>query len=71
MPAIAAPAQWGPDMAPMHPAIIHHRRNRRRLRPRMVVLVDRKTARNEGDLVMAAEHITPEAINFMARTAAA
>ena len=34
---------------------------------RMVVLVDEEDRENEGDLVMAAEHITPEAINFMAR----
>ena len=34
---------------------------------RMVILVDDEDRENEGDLVMAAEHITPEAINFMAR----
>jgi 3,4-dihydroxy 2-butanone 4-phosphate synthase/GTP cyclohydrolase II len=34
---------------------------------RMVVLVDEEDRENEGDLVMAAEHISPEAINFMAR----
>ena len=34
---------------------------------RMVVLVDEEERENEGDLVMAAEHVTPEAINFMAR----
>jgi len=34
---------------------------------RMVVLVDEEDRENEGDLVMAAEHVTPEAINFMAR----
>lgn len=34
---------------------------------RMVILVDEEDRENEGDLVMAAEHITPEAINFMAR----
>jgi 3,4-dihydroxy 2-butanone 4-phosphate synthase/GTP cyclohydrolase II len=33
----------------------------------MVILVDEEDRENEGDLVMAAEHITPEAINFMAR----
>jgi 3,4-dihydroxy 2-butanone 4-phosphate synthase / GTP cyclohydrolase II len=33
---------------------------------RMVVVVDDEDRENEGDLVMAAEHITPEAINFMA-----
>lgn len=34
---------------------------------RMVVLVDDEDRENEGDLIMAAECITPEAINFMAR----
>ncbi len=34
---------------------------------RMVILVDEEDRENEGDLVMAAEHVTPEAINFMAR----
>ncbi len=34
---------------------------------RMVVLVDEEDRENEGDLVMAAEHATPEAINFMAK----
>jgi 3,4-dihydroxy-2-butanone 4-phosphate synthase/GTP cyclohydrolase II len=33
---------------------------------RMVVVVDDDDRENEGDLVMAAETITPEAINFMA-----
>ena len=34
---------------------------------RMVILVDEEDRENEGDLVMAAEHVTPDAINFMAR----
>ena len=34
---------------------------------RMVVLVDEEDRENEGDLILAAEHCTPEAINFMAR----
>nr|WP_316639373.1 bifunctional 3,4-dihydroxy-2-butanone-4-phosphate synthase/GTP cyclohydrolase II [uncultured Roseateles sp.] len=34
---------------------------------RMVILVDEEDRENEGDLVIAADHITPEAINFMAR----
>ncbi len=34
---------------------------------RMVVLVDDEDRENEGDLVMAADAVTPEAINFMAR----
>ncbi len=34
---------------------------------RMVVVVDDEDRENEGDLLMAAEFVTPEAINFMAR----
>ena len=34
---------------------------------RMVILIDEEDRENEGDLVVAAELITPEAINFMAR----
>jgi 3,4-dihydroxy 2-butanone 4-phosphate synthase/GTP cyclohydrolase II len=34
---------------------------------RMVVLVDDEDRENEGDLCMAAEKVTPEAVNFMAR----
>ncbi|NUN48033.1 MAG: bifunctional 3,4-dihydroxy-2-butanone-4-phosphate synthase/GTP cyclohydrolase II [Candidatus Brocadiae bacterium] len=34
---------------------------------RMIVLVDDENRENEGDLCMAAEAVTPEAINFMAR----
>lgn len=34
---------------------------------RMVVLVDDEDRENEGDLVMAAEKVTPDAINFMLR----
>ncbi len=36
---------------------------------RMVILMDDEGRENEGDLVMAAEFITPEAINFMVREA--
>ena len=34
---------------------------------RMLVVVDDEDRENEGDLVMAAELVTPEAVNFMAR----
>jgi len=34
---------------------------------RMVVVVDDEDRENEGDLTIAAERITPEAVNFMAR----
>ena len=34
---------------------------------RMVILIDDEDRENEGDLVLAAEKVTPDAINFMAR----
>jgi 3,4-dihydroxy 2-butanone 4-phosphate synthase/GTP cyclohydrolase II len=34
---------------------------------RMIVLVDDENRENEGDLVIAAEKVTPEAVNFMVR----
>src|SRR5688572_30069907 len=34
---------------------------------RMVVLLDDQDRENEGDLIMAAEHVTPEAVAFMIR----
>ena len=34
---------------------------------KMIVLMDDETRENEGDLCMAAEQVTPEAINFMAK----
>ena len=36
---------------------------------RMVIVVDDEDRENEGDLVMAAQFVTPEAVNFMAREA--
>jgi 3,4-dihydroxy 2-butanone 4-phosphate synthase/GTP cyclohydrolase II len=36
---------------------------------KMVILVDEEDRENEGDLVLAAEYVTPEAINFMAKHA--
>jgi 3,4-dihydroxy 2-butanone 4-phosphate synthase/GTP cyclohydrolase II len=36
---------------------------------RMVILVDEEDRENEGDLVLAADFVTPEAINFMIRHA--
>jgi len=36
---------------------------------KMVILVDEEDRENEGDLVLAADHVTPEAINFMAKHA--
>src|ERR1051326_5845354 len=34
---------------------------------RMLVVVDDEDRENEGDLTLAAEKVTPEAVNFMAR----
>ena len=34
---------------------------------RMVILVDEEDRENEGDLIVASDHVTPEAINFMAK----
>ena len=33
----------------------------------MIVITDDEGRENEGDLLMAAEKVTPEAVNFMAR----
>ena len=50
-------------IAPIEEIIIEMRSGR------MVILVDEEDRENEGDLVLAAEHVTPEAINFMAKHA--
>ena len=34
---------------------------------KIVILIDEEDRENEGDLVLAADHVTAEAINFMAR----
>jgi len=34
---------------------------------RMVVLIDEEDRENEGDLILAADHVSAQAINFMAR----
>lgn len=36
---------------------------------KMVLLIDDEDRENEGDLVLAADHVTPKAINFMAMEA--
>jgi 3,4-dihydroxy 2-butanone 4-phosphate synthase/GTP cyclohydrolase II len=36
---------------------------------KFIILVDDEDRENEGDLVMAAEHVTPQAVNFMAKHA--
>src|SRR3979409_1167985 len=38
-------------------------------RGRMIVLADAEDRENEGDLVLAADFVTPEAINFLAHPA--
>lgn len=49
------------DIAPIQDIIAEIRAGR------MVVLVDEEDRENEGDLLFAAEFVTPEKINFMAR----
>ncbi|MDP8222341.1 MAG: bifunctional 3,4-dihydroxy-2-butanone-4-phosphate synthase/GTP cyclohydrolase II [Candidatus Lernaella stagnicola] len=44
------------------PEVIEEMRN-----GRMIILVDDEDRENEGDLCVAAEHITPDAINFMSK----
>ena len=34
---------------------------------KMVIIMDDEDRENEGDLMLLAEHVTPEAINFMAK----
>ena len=49
------------DLDPVETALADLRRGK------MVIVVDDADRENEGDLVMAAEHATPAAINFMAK----
>ena len=56
-----APAVPDPAISPVDEIVAELRAGR------MVVVVDDEDRENEGDLLMAAEHVTPEAINFMAR----
>src|SRR6516225_2702136 len=60
-PLAAEPEKHAPAFAPVEEILDEIRRGR------MVVLVDDENRENEGDLCMAAEKVTPEAINFMAR----
>ena len=52
-----------PAISPIEEIIVEMRAGR------MVILVDEEDRENEGDLVLAAEHVTPEAINFMVKHA--
>ena len=36
---------------------------------KIIIVVDDEDRENEGDFVMAAEYVTPEAVNFMAKFA--
>ncbi len=54
-----SPASKSGAIAPIEEIITEMRAGR------MVILVDEEDRENEGDLVLAAEHVTPEAINFM------
>ena len=56
-----SPASKSSSIAPIEEIIVELRAGR------MVILVDEEDRENEGDLVLAAEHVTPEAINFMAK----
>src|SRR5690349_10362799 len=51
------------ELAPTHVLIEDIRRGR------MVILVDDEDRENEGDIIVAAEAVTPEIVNFMAREA--
>jgi len=62
--AVAAPAAPAASVLSTIPEIIADLKV-----GRMVILVDEEDRENEGDLVLAAEFVTPEAINFMARHA--
>ncbi len=50
-----------PPFSPIEHAVEEYRRGR------LVIVVDDEDRENEGDLAVAAERVTPEAINFMAR----
>jgi 3,4-dihydroxy 2-butanone 4-phosphate synthase/GTP cyclohydrolase II len=58
-----APTSTSPSIAPIEEIIAELAAGR------MVILVDEEDRENEGDLVLAAEHVTPEAINFMVKHA--
>ncbi len=62
-PVAAAPATYNPLMAisPIPELLTELAAGR------MVILVDEEDRENEGDLVVAADHVTADTINFMAR----
>lgn len=60
----AQPGKGGPSQDPFDPLSDVIKAVRR---GELVVVVDDERRENEGDLIVAAEKVTPEAINFMAR----
>lgn len=58
---LPAPKQKSPHVVAIEEAIEEMRAGR------MLILMDDEDRENEGDLCMAAEKVTPEAINFMAK----
>ena len=58
-----SPQNTSPSISSIEEIIVEMRAGR------MVILVDEEDRENEGDLVLAAEHVTPEAINFMVKHA--
>ncbi len=63
------PPMKAPMNSPLNPALISPVQDivAEMRAGRMVILIDEEDRENEGDLVLAADHVTPEAINFMAR----
>ncbi len=55
------PPEWADVIVPVEEGIAEIRAGR------MIILTDDEDRENEGDLCMAAECVTPEAINFMAK----
>ena len=61
LPGKPAPAGAGTSLSPVGDILAELRAGR------MVIIMDDEDRENEGDLIMAAEHATPEAVAFMIR----
>jgi len=61
LPGKPAPAGSGPSLSPVGEILAELRAGR------MVIVMDDEDRENEGDLIMAAEHATAEAVAFMIR----
>jgi 3,4-dihydroxy 2-butanone 4-phosphate synthase/GTP cyclohydrolase II len=61
LPGKPAPADSGPSLSPVGEILAELRAGR------MVIIMDDEDRENEGDLIMAAEHATAEAVAFMIR----